>query len=197
MATDDRWYVSGSLGVGTACDEPTDVSSALSLSWANVGSAIRRVGGETLNLLESAPAAANTGPSLNLWGLNAGTPPKAVRLASITSKFATTGDGSASGYLSFSTKPANGDLTEALRITPQQSVIVSNTLSVSNMLSVGPVRSSEPAVGRVQVSGANAQLEFMRRSLASWPSAPAPGDSVAWYNPDGSARLWTYGTGDC
>jgi len=89
MPTDDRWYVSGSLGVGTAFDEPTDAASSLSLSFVNVGSAIRRDGGETLNLLESSAAAVNRGPSLNLWGLNAGTPPKAVRLAAIASRFAT------------------------------------------------------------------------------------------------------------
>src|SRR5262249_24369962 len=110
VPTDDRWYMSGSLGIGTAFDEPTDASSGLSLAWANVGSAVRRDGGETLNLLESAPASVNKGPSLNLWGLNAGMPPKAVRLASIASRFATAADGVASSYLSFSTKPANGDL---------------------------------------------------------------------------------------
>src|SRR5262249_53877378 len=189
MPTNDRWYVSGSLGIGTAFDEPTDAASSLSLSWLNVGSAIRRDGGETLNLLESSPAAVNGGPSLNLWGLNAGTPPKAVRLASIASRFATTGDGSSSGYLSFSTKPATGDLAEALRITPQQTVVVSNTLSV------GPLTAGA-ATGRVEVSGPSGELACIRRSLASWPPAPAAGDRFVWYNPDGSARLWAEGVGD-
>jgi len=189
MPTDDRWYVSGSLGVGTAFDEPTDVASSLSLSFVNVGSAIRRDGGETLNLLESSIAAVNRGPSLNMWGLNAGTPPKAVRLASIASRFATTGDGSSSGYLSFATKPATGDIAEALRITPQQTVVVSNTLSV------GPVTAGA-VTGRVEVSGPSAELAFIRRSLASWPPAPAAGDRFVWYNPDGSARLSADGIGD-
>ena len=189
MPTEDRWYVGGSLGVGTAFKEPTDAPTPLSLSWANVGSAIRREGGDTLNLLESGAATLNRGPSLNLWALNAAVPQKAVRLASIAARFATTGDGSASGDLSFSTKPPNGDIVEALRITSQQ------TVAVPNMLSVGPV-TRPGAVGRVEVSGASAELAFMRRSLGAWPTTPAAGDRFLWYNPDGSARLWTEGVGD-
>jgi hypothetical protein len=186
---EDRWYVGGSLGVGTVFKEPTDAPGPLSLSWANVGSAIRRQGGDTLNLLESGAATLNRGPSLNLWALNAAVPQKAVRLASIAARFASTGDGSASGDLSFSTKPPNGDIAEALRLTPQQAVVMPNTLSV------GPV-TRPGAVGRVEVSGVSAEFAFMRRSLGAWPATPAAGDRFLWYNPDGSARLWTEGVGD-
>ena len=189
MATEDRWYVSGSLGVGTAFAELTDAPTPLSLSWANVGSAIRREGGNTLNLLESGAATLNRGPSINLWALNAGASPKAVRLASIAARFATTGEGSASGDLSFSTKPPDGDLAEALRITPQQ------TVAVPSVLTVGPI-SRPGAAGRLEVSGAGAELAFIRRSLGGWPATPAAGDRFVWYNPDGSARLWTEGVGD-
>src|SRR5262245_33235715 len=110
----DRWYVSGALGVGTAFDESTDAQSALSVVWKDaVGCAFRHPGAEALNLLDSRPASAGFGPNLNFWALNGGSPPKAVRLASMASKLATIADGSASGSLSFSTKPANGDLAEA------------------------------------------------------------------------------------
>src|SRR4051794_20194653 len=111
----DRWYVSGPLAVRTAFDEPTDAHSALSVSWSGVGSAIRHGGPETLNLMDDRPAAANQGPNLSLWGLNAGG--KATRLGAITSFFATTADGGASGYMAFYVKRSGGDVAEALRIT--------------------------------------------------------------------------------
>jgi hypothetical protein len=52
------------------------------------------------------------------------------------------------------------------------------------------------AEGRLAVTGAAAELSFARRNLTSWPAAPAAGDRFVWYNPDGSARLWTEKNGD-
>jgi hypothetical protein len=37
---------------------------------------------------------------------------------------------------------------------------------------------------------------FLRRTLTSWPTTAAPGDFFAWYNPDGTARLYSAGVGD-
>ena len=182
----DRWYVAGTLGVGTAFDEPSD---AQGVSWTGVGSAIRHSGWEALNLLDSRPAAVGQGSNLNWWAMNAGTPTKAVRLGGISSRFASTADGGSSGYMAFYTKPQAGDLAEALRLTEQQTVRLPKTLTV------GPVTTG-PAVGRIEVSGASAELSFLRRSLAGWPAAAAPGDRFLWYNPDGSARLFSDGVGD-
>ena len=193
MGALDGWYMDGSLGVGTAFDEQND---AQSVSWKGVGSAIRHDGWETLNLLDSRLAAPSQGPNLNWWGLNAGR--KAVRLGYISSRFANTADGGSSGYMSFFTKAQSGDVVEALRITEQQVVKVSNSLTVasaltvSNSLTVGPLTSGQ-APGRLEVSGLGAEIAFVRRSLAAWPQAPAPGDVFSWYNPDGTARLRTGG----
>src|SRR5262245_30661423 len=110
-----RWYVPGSLAIGTAFDEVTDAPSPLSVNWANVGSAVRHEGGDTLNLLESGPAAVDKGPALNWWALNSGK--RAVRLASLSARFVSTEDSRSSGYLTIATKSPTGDLNEALRIT--------------------------------------------------------------------------------
>jgi hypothetical protein len=51
--------------------------------------------------------------------------------------------------------------------------------------------------GWFSTTGAFAGLGFVRRTLTSWPGdSTAPGDEFGWYNPDGTARLWTFGTGD-
>jgi hypothetical protein len=123
----DRWHVPGTLGIGTAFDEPTDSQTALSLGWTGVGSAIRHSGWETLNLLDGRAAAVGQGANLNWWGLNAGTPPKTVRLGAISSRFAATADGKSAGYMSFFTKPATGDVIEALRITEAGNVGIGTT----------------------------------------------------------------------
>ncbi|MEN2993671.1 MAG: tail fiber domain-containing protein [Bacteroidia bacterium] len=62
-------------------------------------------------------------------------------------------------------------------------------------LTVGPFGVGE-ATGRIVATGATAELSFVRRSLATWPPIPAPGDRFVWYSPDGTARLWTEGRGD-
>jgi hypothetical protein len=184
-----RWYVPGSLGVNTAFDEPTDLATPLSIPWTTVGSAVRHEGADTLNLLDGGPAALNSGPGLNWWALNANTPPQAVRLASLSARFASAPDNNSSAYVSLSTKTAGGDLVEALRVTAQQALVVPNSLSV------GPLYGGR-ATGRVEVSGPNGEFAFLKRSLQAWPTAPAPGDRFLWYNPDGSARLWTDAAGD-
>lgn len=68
-------------------------------------------------------------------------------------------------------------------------------LHVSDTLVVGPIASGQ-AKGRLEVSGPIAELAFMRRTLTSWPASPVAGDRFLWYNPDGSARLWTQVLGD-
>jgi hypothetical protein len=50
--------------------------------------------------------------------------------------------------------------------------------------------------GSINTTGTGAGFNFIRRSLSSWPANPAAGDLFSWYNPDGTARLWTYGSGD-
>lgn len=67
-------------------------------------------------------------------------------------------------------------------------------LHVTQSISVGPIPLSVIA-GRINVSGNAAEFSFMKRTLATWPSAPVAGDRFVWYNPAGSARLWTEGTG--
>lgn len=134
MAT-DRWYVSGPLGVGTAFDEPTD---AQSVAWSSIGSAIRHNVGDTLNLLDSRPAAANQGPSLNWWALNSGSPPRAVRLGAIAARFVATTDGNASGALSLSTKNAGGDVIEGLRVSERQFVGVGTPTPNARLSIVAP-----------------------------------------------------------
>ncbi len=116
----DRWYVTGPLGVGTAYDETTDAQTATASPWAGVGSALRHTNKDTFNLLDGRPAAVDQGPALNWWGLNVAG--NAVRLGEISARFAATTDGAATGYLSFQTKPATGDVSEALRITPAGAV---------------------------------------------------------------------------
>jgi hypothetical protein len=66
---------------------------------------------------------------------------------------------------------------------------------VQNTLTAGPY-AMPTAEGRLAVAGASAELSFSRRTLTSWPAAPAAGDRFVWYNPDGTARLWTEKNGD-
>jgi hypothetical protein len=46
------------------------------------------------------------------------------------------------------------------------------------------------------VAGASAEIGLVRRNLASWPATPAAGDRFIWYNPSGTARLFTDQKGD-
>src|SRR5215470_19151109 len=71
-----------------------------------------------------------------------------------------------------------------------------NGVAVATSLVVGPLTAGA-ATGRLEVSGASAELGFIRRSLtAPYPAAPAAGDRYVWYNSDGKARLFTDVIGD-
>ena len=154
--TTDRWYLTGPLGVGTAFDEPTD---AQSVPWSGVGTAVRHNGADALNLLDGRPGAVGQGPSLNWWGLNAAG--KATRLGAVAARFAATGDGSAAGYLSFQTKPAGGDVAEALRID-----------SAGNV-GIGTAQPDD----RLDVEG---NIRINDRSLFLRPGAD-PNHGLGWY----------------
>ena len=111
----DRWYVSGTLGVGTTFNEQLDVHSIKSVSTDSIGSAFRHQGAETLNLLDSRPAGKDRGPNLNWWGLNAAG--NAVRLGSASARFTdATAEGGSASYLSFHAKPKDGDVKEVMSI---------------------------------------------------------------------------------
>lgn len=73
-----------------------------------------------------------------------------------------------------------------------------STLHVNGGGTVGPFSPYAPLnrVGSLNVTGSTAELGFVRRNLAAWPSPVKPGDRFAWYNPDGVARLSTDGGGD-
>ncbi len=68
-------------------------------------------------------------------------------------------------------------------------------LHVRTHLAVGPFSAAQNE-GGIDVTGPFAELSFARRSLTSRPAIPALGDRFAWYNPDGTARLWTEVRGD-
>jgi hypothetical protein len=77
-------------------------------------------------------------------------------------------------------------------------------VGIATELAVGPFAAftSQDAQGNISlqgnlsVSGPNAGLDIVRRSLTAWPATPATGDRFIWYNPDGTARLYTDGKGD-
>jgi hypothetical protein len=70
-----------------------------------------------------------------------------------------------------------------------------SALHVNGGATVGPFAPFD-VVGSLNVTGASAELGFVRRNLGSWPVTPAAGDRFIWYNPDGVARLWTHVNGD-
>jgi len=69
-------------------------------------------------------------------------------------------------------------------------------LHVAQFMAIGPYAATDAQQGSLSVTGPNAGLGFVKRSLAAWPAAPAAGDRFAWYNQDGTARLWTDQKGD-
>ena len=144
----DRWYVSGPLGVGTTFNEKLDVQSITSVSMENIGSAFRHEGSETLNLLDSRAARIDQGPNLNWWGLNA--LGNAVRMGTISARFAATAEGSSASYLSFHAKQATGDVAEVLRIDGSGNINMvtstHHTLTVGSGLSIH----AKPATGNVK-----------------------------------------------
>jgi hypothetical protein len=70
-----------------------------------------------------------------------------------------------------------------------------SSASSPESLNVGPV-AMPLAKGRLNISGDAAEFSFMRRTLTAMPAALAAGDRFVWYNPDGTARLFTPVKGD-
>ena len=68
-------------------------------------------------------------------------------------------------------------------------------LHVNQYMAVGPFAATT-GQGGIDVSGPVAEFGFVRRNLNSWPQVAAAGDRFVWYNPDGTARLWTHVRGD-
>jgi Chaperone of endosialidase len=68
-------------------------------------------------------------------------------------------------------------------------------LHVAQYMAVGPF-SATTGQGGIDVTGGAAELGFVKRSLTAWPASPVAGDRFVWYNPDGTARLWTHQRGD-
>ncbi len=159
----DRWYVSGPLGVGTTFDETLDAHSKTYInSPTSLGSMFRHEGWETLNLLDSRVAGIGQGPNLNLWGLNGAK--KAVRLGTISARFSATADAGSSSYLSFHTKPANGDVREVLRIDGDGNVNM--VTSTSHTLTVG--------------SGANGAIKVRHINGKHWTNDNDDGLYLNW-----------------
>jgi len=84
--------------------------------------------------------------------------------------------------------------TAANQITPP-SAIINGNLFVTNNVSVG-LFSLGNFQGQIEATGPLAEFGFVRRDLTSWPTQPAAGDRFVWYNPDGTARLFTEVKGD-
>jgi len=66
---------------------------------------------------------------------------------------------------------------------------------IQNTLTVGPYP-LPTAEGRFAVTGSVGEVCFAKRTLTAWPAAAGAGNRFVWYNPDGSARLYTDVTGD-
>jgi hypothetical protein len=62
-------------------------------------------------------------------------------------------------------------------------------------LNVGPLAIGT-LDGTIEASGSTAELGFARRTLNAMPASLAAGDRFVWYNPNGSARLYTDTAGD-
>jgi len=86
------------------------------------------------------------------------------------------------------------DLNESNQIAPS-SAIINGNLFVTDNVAVGPF-AAIPGQGVIEVTGSLAAFSFVRRDLISWPAQPAAGDRFVWYNPDGTARLYTEVNGD-
>ncbi|MGB7926297.1 MAG: hypothetical protein WCF57_23855, partial [Pyrinomonadaceae bacterium] len=93
------------------------------------------------------------------------------------------------GDLIFSPGASAGNETAQVVMKADGNVTIGKTLNVGPL--VLPV-----ATGRLNISGDGAEFSFMRRTLTAMPAALAAGDRFVWYNPDGTARLYTPIKGD-
>lgn len=92
-----------------------------------------------------------------------------------------------------------GGTTDTVPMFNGSSTVIDSVITNSNgNISMGsftvPVNAG--FTGAVSSTGNNASFGFVRRNLSTWPSNPAEGDYWVWYNPDGTARLWTVSSGD-
>src|SRR5262245_51927038 len=72
-------------------------------------------------------------------------------------------------------------------------IVSSQIVENSGNVGIGTTGSNS---GAVSSAGNLAAFYFQKRALTSFPATPHAGDQFAWYNPDGSARLWTYDLDD-
>ncbi|MEG4851991.1 tail fiber domain-containing protein [Microcoleus sp. B5-D4] len=84
--------------------------------------------------------------------------------------------------------------TASDQIAPNDTIINDN-LFVTGYVAVGPFAATT-GQGGIEVTGPVAEFSFVRRNLPSWPAQPAAGNRFVWYNPDGTARLFTDLNGD-
>ncbi len=84
--------------------------------------------------------------------------------------------------------------TASDQIAPNDTTINGN-LVVTGYVAVGPFAATT-AKGRIEATGPIADFSFVKRTLTSWPTTPAAGDRFIWYNPNGTARLFTDVKGD-
>jgi len=84
--------------------------------------------------------------------------------------------------------------TASDQLAPDDATINGN-LFVTGYVTVGPFAAT-PGQGGIDVTGPVAEFGFVKRTLTSFPTTPAAGDRFVWYNPDGTARLFTGLNGD-
>jgi cytoskeletal protein CcmA (bactofilin family) len=90
-----------------------------------------------------------------------------------------------------------GQISGDLSVTGKLSAaaLTGSSLHAGIDATVGPF-AMDPLPGRLMVTGAAAELGFFRRTLTSMPATLGAGDRFLWYNPNGSARLYTEQRGD-
>jgi hypothetical protein len=95
--------------------------------------------------------------------------------------------------------PATGDLLQGIsfRINDVEKMRLDKDgkLGITESLGVGPF-TLPTYPGRLCVTGSLAEIGFAKRTLTAWPASSQKGDRFLWYNPDGTARLWTEVIGD-
>jgi hypothetical protein len=95
--------------------------------------------------------------------------------------------------------PGGGDLLQGIsfRINDVEKMRLDKDgkLGITESLGVGPFTLPNYP-GRFCVTGSVAEIGFVKRTLTAWPASAQAGDRFLWYNPDGTARLWTEARGD-